>query len=120
MARIIDERNQLDRTVKIFDDFYQSKINVPPAEYDVVLAYFLSISATKKIAGNLTSLLFRISNVSGINALEFLDLLKRTPNKLKMNETMIFYLNTFRSRAAMYGVGIIPRPVQPVARNIVQ
>jgi hypothetical protein len=120
MARIIDNRDQLDKTVKIYDDFYNVKINIPPNEFDIVFAYFKGVCATNKIASNFTALLFRISDTSGINALEFLAALKGLPNKLKMNETMIFYLNTFRSRAALYGVGAIPKPVQPVARNIIQ
>lgn len=119
MARIIDEREHLDRTVKIYDDFYDSKISIPPASYDLVHSYFLGVCATKKIADNFTALLFRISNVVGVDALEFLEALKGLPNRLKMNERMIFYLNSFRSRAALYGVGVVPKPVQPVSRNII-
>ena len=120
MPTIYDQRSQLDQTVKIFDNFYQQKLVINAAEFDIVYGYFSNTSATKKIAAQFTTFLFRIAQESGINALELLDVVKGTENKLQMNKVICYYLNTFKSKSSLYGIGIIPIPNQPAARNVVQ
>ena len=72
------------------------------------------------IAGNFTSNLFRISQEADIPVLELLDQLKGLPNKLEMNKVICYFLNSFKSNTSLYGVGVIARPNQLAARNVVQ
>lgn len=109
----------LDNTVQIFDNFYSTKLVVNASEYDVVFSFFKGTSDNDTIAGNFTSLLFRIAQEGNYNVLDLLEIIKGQPNKLQMNSVLCYYLNTFRSRAALYGVGIIPKPNEAVQRNVV-
>jgi len=121
MPTIFDNRdNQVDPTIKIFDEFYATSLAVNSAEFDVVYGYFRNVCATADIAANFTSILFRISQQTGENVLTLLDNIEKAPNKLQMNRLVCYYLNSFRSKVALYGVGQIPAPNQSVARNVVQ
>jgi len=120
MAHFVDNRTSQDRTVEIFDRFYATKLVVGADQFDVVHGYFLSICDTKNIAANFTSVLFRIGQQANIDVLTLLKEIKGSDNKLQMNQTLAYYLNSFKSRTSLYGIGITPRPVQPVSRNIIQ
>lgn len=120
MAKIIDLRSSLDQTIKIFDSFYQTSLVVNPNEYDIIHSYFISVSINKSIADNFTALMFRISQETGIPALDLLDQIKGTNSKLEMNQIICYFLNSFKSKTSLYGIGQTPRPNQPVQRNIVQ
>lgn len=120
MPTIIDQRKELDQTIKIFDNFYSFNTLVNASEYDVVNGYFTSVCDTKAIAGNFTAALFRISQETGIPALELLSYLEGTNNTLEMNKTICYFLNSLKSKTALYGVSQVPRPNQSVARNILQ
>jgi hypothetical protein len=120
MPTIIDNLNDnTERTVRIFDRFYQSDLAVNANEFDVVFSYFKSVCETEVIAGNFTSNLFRISQQSEINVLELLDQLKGITDKLQMNKVICYYLNSFKNNTALYGVSVIPKANQTVARNVV-
>lgn len=119
MARILDNKTSLDRTVRIFDSFYKSNMVVNPSEYDIVHGYFMSVCPTKNIADNFTTVLFRISNQTGINVLELLNNLKGKNNQLQVNEQICYWLNSLKSKTSLYGVAVIPQPVVPVARNVI-
>ena len=120
MAKIIDNRTQMDQTVRIFDSFYATSLIVNTDQYDVVHGYFRSICETRNIADNFTAILFRICQEANVNALSLLQELKGVGDKVKVNKIMAYYLNSFKSKTSLYGIGTIPKPVQPVARNIVQ
>ena len=111
----------LDNTVNIFDKFYQTKLVVNSSEYDLVYAYFrgTATSTNNTIPANFSALLFRIAQEGNYNVLDLLEIIKGQPNKLQMNSVICYYLNTFRSRAALYGIGIIPKPNEAVQRNVV-
>lgn len=112
--------NSIDQTVLIFDNFYNVQITVPSPEYDVVYSYFKGVSENSKIAANFTAFLFRIAKDGGYNVLDLLETIKGSKsNKLQMNQIICYYLNTFKSKAALYGVGNIPNPNQAVQRNVV-
>ena len=117
MARIIDARNKLENTVKLFDDFYQFKLDVNPSEYDLVNAYFVEVCATQTIADTFTVFLFRIAQQSKTSVMDMLKYIQGK-NGLEMNQIMAYYLNTFKSKSTMYGASQTPRPVHIVARNI--
>ena len=119
MAKIIDSRTALDRTVKIFDDFYNFSLKVPADEYDIVYSYFKGICASTQIAANFTVFLFKISQETGIPTVTLIENLKGKTN-LQVNQLMAYYLNSFKSKTTMYGISIVPQASQPVARNIVQ
>ena len=119
MPRIIDDRTSLDRTVKIFDAFYGTNLQVNTNEFDIVRGYFINVCATKNIADNFTTVLFRIATQTGVDALELLDELKGKPNHVQVNEQMCYWLNGMKSKTSLYGISVIPQPVVPVARNVV-
>jgi hypothetical protein len=119
MARILDTRSHLDSTVRIFDDFYAFDLVVNGNEYDIVHSYFVSTCDTKQIADNFTANLFRISQQTQVPVLDLLNYIKGLNNKLEMNTVITYYLNSFKSKTSLYGIGTIPQPNQPVARNIV-
>lgn len=111
--------NTIDKTVLIFDSFYNVRINVNASEWDVVYSYFKGVCGTGKIASNFASFLFRIAQDAGYNVLDLLEIIKGAENKLQMNNVICYYLNTFKSKASLYGIGNIPNPNQAVQRNVV-
>ena len=118
MAKIIDQRTSLDRTVTLFDAVYSFELVINGNEYDIVHGYFKSLT-TATIAGNLTTILFRISQETKIPVLDLLGYIKGK-NKLEMNQVITYYLNSFKSKTTLYGISVVPQPNQPVARNVVQ
>lgn len=120
MARIVDDRTQVDQTIKIFDSFYAVSLVVPSDQYDIVYGFFLNSSKSQKIARNFTAILFRVAQETGVDALELIQQLKGLGDKLKMNQVLAYYINSLKSKTSLYGVASIPRPNTPVARNIVQ
>jgi hypothetical protein len=51
--------------------------------------------------------------------MSLLDVLKGTENNLQLTQVMAYYLNTFKSKNALYGIGILPKPNEAVQRNVV-
>ena len=113
------QRNPVDQTVAIFDSFYNLNLVVGAPEYDVVYSYFKGVSENTTIAGNFTVVLFRIAQDGNYNVLDLLAIVKGANNKLQMNEIVSYYLNTFKSKASLYGVSNVPKPNQAVQRNVV-
>lgn len=112
-------QDSVDKTVKIFDNFYTTQLVVNGADYDVIYSFFKGVTENTKIAGNFTALLFRIAQEGGYNVMSLLDVLKGTENNLQLTQVMAYYLNTFKSRTSLYGVGSLPKPNEAVQRNIV-
>lgn len=113
------QANQIDRTVLIFDSFYNKNLVVEGGKYDIVYGFFYEINSNKTIASNLASSLFRISQETGIDVLTLLDELRGVNNKLELNKKIAYYLNLLKSKTSLYGVGRPPIPNIPVARNVV-
>lgn len=114
-----NQYNSVDQTVLVFNAFYNISLTVNGAEYDVVYSYFKGVSENSKIAANFASFLFIIAQQGGLNVLELLEIIKGADNKLQMNQVICYYLNTFKSKASLYGVGNVPNPNQAVQRNVV-
>jgi protein involved in ribonucleotide reduction len=112
----------MDKTIRIFDSFYSFNANVNPDEYDIVHGYFMSVCANKNIANNFTATIFRISQTTGVPALTLLEYIRGENNSdtAHMDKTICYFLNTMKSKTAMYGVSQLPKPNQPVSRNILQ
>lgn len=110
----------LDRTVKIFDDFYKFSINVQSEEYEIVFSYFKSIYTDVTAAANMAVTLFRISNSQQIPVLTLLNELKSTAaaNRIDLNMQMAYYLNSMRSGSTLLGVSQSTQPNFYAARNI--
>lgn len=119
MASIQDNRTNIDRTVRIFDSFYNVDLVINGNQFDVVFSYFYETSGSRKIAGNFTAILFRLAQMTGINVLTLLQELKGMPNQLQVNKTIAYYLNALKSKTAFYGMSNVPVPNIPVARNVV-
>lgn len=119
MPTIIDNLTNTDRTIQIFDNFYNTELAINASEFDIVFSFFKSTSENDTIAGNFTSNLFRIAQQSDINVLDLLNQLKGLPNKLEMNKVICYFLNSFKSNTSLYGVSVIPKPNQLAARNVV-
>ena len=120
VARIIDNRSNIDQTIRIFDSFYSTDVIVGADQFDIVYGYFTSVCSTKRIAQNFTAVLFRAATETGLNVLDLLDEIQGSGNKLQMNKIICYYLNSLKSKTSLYGVSVVPRPNQPVARNVVQ
>lgn len=120
VARIIDNRSNIDQTIRIFDSFYSTDVKVGADQFDIVYGYFTSVCSTKSIAQNFTAVLFRAATETGLNVLDLLDEIQGAGNKLQMNKIICYYLNSLKSKTSLYGVSVVPRPNQPVARNVVQ
>ena len=119
MAQIIDApRNNLDKTVRVFDQFYNFDLVVNANQYEIVYSYFISINNSKTIAANFTTLLFRISSVTGEDVMTLLnDITGR--DRLKANATLTYYLNSIKSKTTLYGLSSVPQPNQSTQRNVV-
>jgi len=121
MATItFDTTTALDRTVKIFDGFYNQEQIVNAADFDIVNGYFQSVCETIDIANNFTTLFFRIAQYNQIDVLTLLAAIQGTENNLQMNAFICYYLNGFKSKTTLYGIANIPIANQPAARNVVQ
>ena len=119
MALFTVENNTVDNTTAIFDNFYNVQMSVPTEQYNLVRAFFQGICGTTEIADNFTAFLFKVASLSGIDALTIIDNLQGENNKLKIDQKFAYYLNSFKSKTNLYGVTVAPKPVQPVARNVV-
>lgn len=119
------EIQQGDRTVEIFDNFYNQELIVPADQWDIVYSFFLSAQnkkteSAKRTAAQFATVLFRIAQESGTDVMVFLDYMKGLGNnKLKLNAEMAFYLNLLRTKTALYGVANQPAPNQTVQRNVI-
>lgn len=118
MALIDETYSNLDKTVRIFDSFYNFQMIINSNQYDIVYSYFNQVSNSKSVARNFTSFIFRIANVIGEDALVLLDYIKGN-NALQTNALLAYYLNGIKSKTTLYGVSIEPTPNESAQRNVV-
>jgi hypothetical protein len=117
MSTINYENRNLDRTVRIFDKFFDFELEVDAATYTTVLSTFESIFDDKNAAANFTLSLFRISeryNQPVLDLLATLDL----NDKLQLTATLAYYLNSLRDNSTLLGISQPILPNQNVARNV--
>lgn len=120
MANLIDApRSELDATVKIFDQFYNFELVVEANQYELVNSYFLNITKNKNSAANFTTILFRVSNITGESPIALLNEMKSSTS-FTASGILTYYLNSLKSKTTLYGVSNVPQPNQNVQRNIVQ
>lgn len=109
----------MDKTVRIFSEFYNLRLVVSANEYEIVFSFFKDYTNSDSIAKNFTETLFRIANQTGIDVLTLLDSFEST-DSMKITLTMAYYLNSFSDKTVMYGVNNDVTANQQVERNIVQ
>jgi hypothetical protein len=109
----------IDLTVRVYDSFYDYDVNVPAAEYDIVLSYFVTQMTSRQAAGNFAVSLFRVAQDTGIPALTLLREMQGNAG-VGLNVNMAYYLNQIRSRATLLGVGAAVTPNYYQARNVLQ
>ena len=109
----------IDRTVRIFDQFYNYAANIPAQEYDAVLSYFKSVMTTVAAAENFTSALFRVADQTNTDALTLLQTFQQNgSSESQVTILMAYYLNGVRSTSTLLGVLAPTTPNFYAARNI--
>lgn len=120
MTQLIDApQSQLDKTVRVFDQFYNFDLVVNAEEYEVIYSYFYEVSKSKNTAKNFTTILFRISSLTGESPMKLLSYISGG-TAMQVNSLMIYYLNSLKSKTTLYGINIEPAPNQSAQRNVVQ
>lgn len=108
-----------DLTVRIFNQFYNLDIEVNSSEYELVKSFFDEYTSDELISKSFTDTLFRIATETDISVMELLDTFE-TSDKLKVNITMAYYLNSIsKNKTILYGVSNLMRPNETTQRNIV-
>lgn len=113
-----DLTSQLDNTVKVFDRFYSTDVNISASDFDVVYSYFKSVCQSENTAKNFTAIIFRMSSYTGEPVMTLLEYVQGKRG-LQLNATMAYYLNSLKSKTTLYGVANLPVPNQNIQRNIV-
>ena len=119
----------LDRTVRIFDEFYKYDASVNQNEYDVVYSFFRSIFAEELAAKNFTLSLFYVADQTKVPVLELLsEMQSEVPvtlgdnnqgaYQIKVQSTMAYFLNNLRSNSTLLGVSAPVVPNYYAARNV--
>lgn len=111
-------QTQLDNSVKIFNQFYNTELVINSSEYEIVYSYFQNMSKSSNIAKNFTVFIFRISDFTNIPVLELLDYISGK-STVEANSLIAYYLNSMKSKTALYGIGAVPQPNQSILRNVV-
>lgn len=111
------QKARVDLTVKIFDQFYNLDLVVGANEYELVLSFFRGVTSDETVARTFTETLFRISNVTQVPVLDLLQSFDSN-EKLKVNLTIAYYLNSISNKTVLYGVNQVRAPNPTVARNV--
>lgn len=114
-----DPNPRTDKTVRIFDQFYQYDAQVPAEEYDIVNSFFQSVFNSKLAANNFTVTLFRVAQESKTPVLTLLQTLQQK-NKIELDTTLAYYINGLRSLTTLLGVGQIVSANYYAARNVIE
>jgi hypothetical protein len=117
MGSVNNPNPKVDKTVRIFDGFYQYETEVDANDYDVVNSYFESVLGTDQAAANFTVALFRIADETGTSVLTLLDSIQDL-GKIELTQTMCYYLNGLRSPTTLLGITSTSTPVFWAARNV--
>jgi hypothetical protein len=121
MANTVDSpQSQLDKTVRIFDSFYNFDLVIDASQYEIVYSYFRNVCKSDNVAKNFTTMLFRVANITNENPQTLLEYMYGSgTSKLKVNALMAYYLNSIKSKTTLYGVSITPPPNEFIQRNII-
>lgn len=109
----------VDNTVRIFDQFYDLDLQINANQYELVYSFFVQYCDTILSAESFTASLFLISSQTNVNVLDLLGTFD-TSDKLKINLTMAYYLNSISNKTVMFGVNNVIAPNNLVQRNVIQ
>ena len=118
MSSVNVTKNNLDKTVEIFDNFYEKPIVINQADYDIVNSFFRKFYQDQGIADDFTSVFFQIVNGYNITVEELLTKFREADNPIQIDKVVAYYLNGLRSKATLVGVNAIQRPSFYAARNV--
>lgn len=107
-----------DRTVKIFDNFYNYELVVPVNQYDTILGYFTKVTESRQTALQLTSGLFRVAQASNIDVMELFGTIEGQ-DEYTLSATLAYYYNGIRDASALLGISQPTKPNFYASRNIV-
>lgn len=108
---------RVDLTVRLYDEFYRTAIEVPANEYDAVNSFFLKSFQNRSAAQNFTMTLFNVSKQTLVPVFTLLDQIK-DQNKIALTRSMAYYLNGLRSPSTLLGVNGPITPNVWAARNV--
>lgn len=117
MGSVNTLNRSVDPTVRIFDEFYQYETEVDANEYDVVNSYFESVFGTDRAAANFSITLFRIAEQTRTPVLTLLAEIQ-DQDKIKLTQTLSYYLNGLRSPTTLLGITGAATPNFWAARNV--
>lgn len=118
MASVNVTKNNLDKTVEIFDSFYDKELIIDQADYDIVSSFFRKFYQDQGIADDFTSVFFQIVNGYKITVEELLAKFKEADNPIQIDQVTAYYLNGLRSKATLVGVNVVQQPSYYSARNV--
>jgi len=119
MTQLVDApRSQLDNTVRVFDQFYNFDLVVNADQYEIIYSFFFDLTKSISTAKNFTTILFRISAITGEDVMKLLAYINGETS-LQVSGIMIYYLNSLKSKTTLYGISTEPTPNESVQRNVV-
>lgn len=107
----------LDRTVRVFDEFYNFAIEVDANTYDMVYSYFASVFDDTLAAKNFTVTFFQVAQNTGTSIQDLLQEIQGQ-SALQLTSTLCYYLNNLRSNSTLLGVSAKVVPNAYAARNV--
>ena len=118
MSSVIVTKNNTDKTVLIFDLFYEQELVIDQGDYDIVNSFFRKYYSDSDIADDFTSVFFQIVNGYKITVEELLTKFREADNPIQIDQTTAYYLNGLRSKATLIGVNVVQNPSFYAARNV--
>lgn len=107
----------LDKTVRLYDEFYNFAIDVNSNEYDLVYSYFKQVFSDKLAAKNFTITLFQVAEKTQRPVQDLLAEMQGQ-NQIQLTATLAYYLNNLRSNSTLLGINASVAPNYYAARNV--
>ena len=111
-----------EKTVKVFDNFYNFEKFVPVNQYDVVRSYFQTVvdnnTATPATADTMAMGLFRIADIAEEDVMTLLEQIKGTNNLVELTATLAYYYNAIGDPSVLLGITATQTPNFYAARNV--
>jgi uncharacterized protein YfcZ (UPF0381/DUF406 family) len=107
----------VDRTVRVFDEFYEFAVDVDANTYDVVNSYFESVFSSKEAAENFSTTLFRVAQETRTDVRTLLAEIQDM-DQIQLTATLAYYLNGLRSPTTLLGINTPITPNFYTARNV--
>lgn len=119
----LNETNTLNDARYLDSDVNNARKNETPSappvgnEYDVVYSFFANVMKDPQAAGNFTTSLYRVAEITQTDVLVLLENLKGK-KEIEINAIMAYYLNGLRAPSTLLGVQNTVRPNYYAGRNV--